>query len=328
MIFKCEGCPQEFKTQSSLLKHISHRKMCLYHYGLGRFEEMKHEAKLESKRKWAETQSAKNKTEYEENKYDPKNPKRQKLTSNPHRYSYVSAEVMKTFEGEAFIKLFQAIFKGKKSQYLQSFTRYIEDKFNDAFTNTALDLAFNESEKLESTFKWQNLDYFYELVYDHPPKILPNLDDLLKSNLGAAIETNFDRNFTKLMQLKVAEWTDRLKLAITKYCYKPIEQYALKNYFGKFEVTTFLQIQDKALDILFSKEIDNIKDEDVEPTNKCNLDEKIELSLEEQFSKILETLVYDCYEPESEMTKNIESRINYRFDNEVEHLKSKLNETE
>ena len=51
-MLKCESCDLEFDNHATLLRHVSHKKVCKLHYGEDRVQDMKIEGKLESKRKW------------------------------------------------------------------------------------------------------------------------------------------------------------------------------------------------------------------------------------------------------------------------------------
>ena len=126
MLYNCDGCHQDFQTNSSLLRHISHRKDCLSQYGEEKFGQMKHEANLSSKQKWKKANAAKLKKEYHKEKYDTKNPeKRPKAEiSSSKRYSYVPVAIRDTFEGASFLKFFQFTFERKKIDMVNNFENF------------------------------------------------------------------------------------------------------------------------------------------------------------------------------------------------------------
>ena len=307
MLFQCEGCHLDFETNGSLLKHISHREPCLIHYGQDRFDLMKCNARLSSKRKWKKANSAKSKMEYENNKFDPKNPdKRKKTEDNAHTYTYVPVAVRDTFDGEVFLKVFNFIFQNKKQNVIDNYTKSLQDKFKDGVIDEALDLTFNDHEKLESKFRFENPQYF--LDYDSEQTI----EDLIENNLEKTLEMRFDSEFKSLMNFKVSKLTDRLKVLITQNCFKQAEQHSLKRYLGKFRVTTYKQIEDEAMDFVFNTGIDELEDHKIEGTwntsnRNASFDEKIEWFLEKKMSEALEKLVFASYE--SEVTTALETKI-------------------
>ena len=51
-VFKCDSCHLEFNEKATLLRHVSHKKVCKSHYGESRLNDMRIEGKLTAKRKW------------------------------------------------------------------------------------------------------------------------------------------------------------------------------------------------------------------------------------------------------------------------------------
>ena len=324
MVFKCEECLQEFETNGSLLKHISHREICLLHYGSDRFDQMKFESKLASKRKWKQAQSDKHKIEYEKNRYDTKNAnKRKKSEENPYRYSYVPVAVRNTFEGKSFIELFKFLFEMKRSEMLEKFSKSLKDKFNDETIDKALDIALTDCDQYEQTFLVQNPEY--ALYYDS--YTIEVLEQMVSDNLEKALEDVYNTNFAKIMDEKVSKWVDFLRIQVTKNCYTQGEKYSLRNFLGKYEVSTFLQILDEALDNVFDHGLDELSDDKIEKTRfsdhwDATFDQKIEFFLDEKLSVSLGKLVLNSYDPE--MAKAIEKKIETLISDQIEYTEYKI----
>ena len=62
-MFACEFCHEKYDQQSSLLRHITHKKVCHEFYGQTRVSQMKRQARLLSKRKWSRSQSPERRAE-------------------------------------------------------------------------------------------------------------------------------------------------------------------------------------------------------------------------------------------------------------------------
>merc|ERR1712062_875700 len=51
-MFSSEFCHEKYNQESSLLRHITHKKVCCNFYGEERVSQMKRQSRLLSKRKW------------------------------------------------------------------------------------------------------------------------------------------------------------------------------------------------------------------------------------------------------------------------------------
>ena len=315
VLFQCKACLQEFETEASLLRHISHKEFCKDQYGHEKYEKMRHEARLSSKRKWRQSKLAEDKIDYQKNTYKNK----PKGARNDHFYSYVTVSTRQSFVGEAFFKVFQSIYEAKKSQILNNFEEeYLKPKFSDIVESEALDLTFTELYEYQRPFAKKS-----DIFVDDPELKKNQLDKLVENNLEAALESAYRVHFTARFNEATKDYTDKLKLLLTQNCSKQAENYAFCHFFGKFERTTYLTIEAKAMDTTFETGIDEISDRDVESIqNSSNwdatFDEKIEWRLDEKFSAALNELALSHYD--QEIATSLGARIEKMMQKQVEYL--------
>ena len=319
MTFKCEACLQEFAAQSSLLRHLSHKIICEDHYGFEKVDKMRFEAKMSSKRKWRQKKLAEDKLKYQKDKYEAnadgvpiKKPKEDGY------YSYVSESTRrKTFDGESFLKLFQSIYEEEKSKILSDLNEFLDEKFSATVKEDALDLTFTDSFQYEVAFNKQNPEIFEDFITSG------EVEALVANNLEKAMETAFQVNCEKKLDDAKSEWINELKILFSKRCLKQTENFVFRNYFGKFQATTFLVIMEKALDETFNQKIDEIKEDDFEKWWKygCDtFDEKLEWFLEEKCSDVLNELAKSSCD--TNMENLVRAKICKAMKKQVDFLKS------
>ena len=98
-MFKCESCNLDFDNKATLLRHISHKKVCKLHYGEERFQDMKIEGKLESKRKWWKNHANEAKEVYKSNSEEIRKKRRQKYINFKDRFESDEGIAFHSFHG-------------------------------------------------------------------------------------------------------------------------------------------------------------------------------------------------------------------------------------
>ena len=84
-MLKCESCDLEFDNKATLFRHISHKKVCKLHYG-DRFQEMKIDRRLETKRNWWKSHADEAKKAYKLEKKEICDRKKQKYIKYDQRF--------------------------------------------------------------------------------------------------------------------------------------------------------------------------------------------------------------------------------------------------
>ena len=315
MVVQCKACLQEFETTATLLRHISHKEFCKDKYGHGKYETMRYRARLESKRNWRKNKLTEDKINYRKDTYQNK----AKGARKDHYYSYVPVSTRRSFAGKAFMKFFQSIYEGKKSQILDDFEeQFLKPKFSDIVESEALDLTFTEFSRYEEHFSIKSGICFLD-----PELEKSQLDKLVENNMEAALELAYNFHYKTKFDEATKEYIDNLKLLLTQNCLKQTENYAFCNHFGKFEVTTYQIIESKALDVTLMESIDEITDKDVENIRSAShwdatVGEKIEWLLEDKFSSVLNRLVLSHYD--LEMANSLSGKIENIMQKQVEYM--------
>ena len=131
----CEGCKDEFKEKSSLLRHVSHRKSCKAHYGPMRLMQMRYQGQLVAKRKWWTNHGQ------EKTKSDSANTK--KAAKEVRKQNYVSQYERRNSEkGKAFTKFYYYVYTERKAAALKELEEFAYDKFYSDAEEEAIDLTF------------------------------------------------------------------------------------------------------------------------------------------------------------------------------------------
>ena len=167
----CEGCKDEFRDKSALLRHVSHRKSCKEHYGAMRLMQMRYQGKLVAKRKWWKNHGPK-KTKSD----STKTKKAAKCTSKEvMKQKYVSQDERRNTEkGKAFTKFYFYVYFERKVAALKQLEEFAYDKFYKDAEEEAIDLTFETddwvtafNENAGPGYSWVNKnEWLRELEYD------------------------------------------------------------------------------------------------------------------------------------------------------------------
>ena len=261
-MYPCKCCGVVFKEKSSLLRHISHKPLCKKYYGEEKFNDLRREARLASKRKWKQDHSEQEKEKYrnQKNKY-----------KKYHQDRYVNAKKRKrSKEGETFQQLFMAAYS--KAQRIL-WDKLFDDAFEKIYANAieqALDDTFGSFDFLHLFNKnvgWTDCDEDGDGAYEKDCDIYEEIEK--------AINDTYERKYEEKEEELSLEWIRKRELNITLNCLEKCEQKAFTKHFNEFETRHFNEIQDMAMDDAFSLLLS--KDEDIE-----NLD-KVEWQLENKY---------------------------------------------
>ena len=322
-IKKCDSCDQEFDSNASLLRHVSHKQICKDHYGIERIEEMRHEGRLLAKRKWKNSQSAKECIKYERNKCDKINyadSKRRKESVQGKYYSYVSEGVRHhTDGGRAFYKFFKLIYQQKKEEILKDLEQFAYEKYHDKCVDFALDQAFNEENAYLTTHYFEHFELVRNQEYDEEEK-------LINENWEKSLEKTFNNRFNKRITKEATIWRNFTSLDISQKCDKQTENVAFCKFFGRFESEIFPGFQDDAIDKALeftkeeTKEIEEMDDSD------RGFAEHIETVLSRKYDRALDVFTNKVFEKDSDLKKNLEEKVVSMISKHVKYYKACIEE--
>ena len=250
--FACESCDQEFKSDASLLRHVSHKLACNEHYGEERLWEMRRSGKLLAGKKWKRANRPHDKIEYMKNKCTTKSTCNSSADKNYPKFSYVSEGVRKcTYAGVAFRKYFRIIYQKKKQDTLDSLKEFARQKVYNNCVDFTLDKVFTEQ-------KTYTIDYD-----DH-------------GDLEKALEAAFEDRIERKIAQDVNEWIDNASIHLSITCQKQSENFVFNNFLAEFRSAIFPELQEKVLDLTFNftdEDINNIKIEETD--RKDRIDRRI-----------------------------------------------------
>ena len=134
-MLKCESCDLEFDNKATLLRHISHKKVCKLHYG-DRFQEMKIDRRLETKRNWWKSHADEAKKAYKLEKKKICDRKKQKYIKYDQRF--------KTDEGIAFHEFYRLIYDAREESALDNLKKseFVSYKVHKIAEDKAIDKVF------------------------------------------------------------------------------------------------------------------------------------------------------------------------------------------
>ena len=239
-IEKCESCEKVFTSEVSLLRHVSHKKICKDHYGSDWIEKKRNEGRLQAKRKWKETQAPKELIDYERNKCDMINyadAKRRRESAKGKHYSYVSEEVrQKTDGGKAFYKFFKLIYNLKREGSLKDLENFVHEKYFNKCVDFALDKVFNEEKPYVSNYHCYIQDFEEE-------------EKLINQEWEKSLETSFDNYLKDKISKEVKSWKNFASHEFSLKCDKQLENFAFCNFFGDFEAEIFPPFFEDAMEM-------------------------------------------------------------------------------
>ena len=301
--FACEACDQEFKSDATLLRHVSHKRACKDHYGEHKLWEMRRTGKLLAAKKWKKANRPHDKIEYKRNKCKTNNPNLMD-DKNETKYSYVPEGVRKcTYPGVAFFKYFKIIYQTKKEDTLENLKVFAREMVYKKCVDFTLDKVFNE----EQTYR---IDY-------------ENHGDLEK-----ALQVAFENRIEKKITQDVNEWIDYASIHLSKTCLKQSENFVFNNYFGKFRSDIFPILQGEVLDLVF-----DFTDEDFnkieEHERKDRMDRRIYEFFFFRYVRLLDNELSKVSKqtPLGELGSRIEDKIGQMMSKQVKFLKIMADES-
>ena len=282
-MFDCENCNLEFESKATLLRHVSHKKVCKSFYGKERLEDMRINNKLESKKKWWKKNSSEAKNKYQLNKAKIKECKKQKYIRSEQRWS--------TDEGKAFTKFYQYLYNERKEFALEKLEKsgFVYEKVRQKEAEEkAFDLVFTSVSNSFTKFFHLNAPYLMaEFEEDYP------IEEATEKAMNDAYEFLLERQIKHQME----DWLNSVSLEISQKCRDQGENSAFNNFFREFCSTLFPKIQEEALNLTFA----NLE-------KHC---EELEIC-EEKVEKYLEDTYYENLQKLSEK-ETIESDIGFKI---------------
>ena len=196
-MLKCESCDLEFDNKVTLLRHVSHKKVCRLHYGEDRVQDMRTDGKLESKRKWWKSHANEAKEVYKLNKKDISKKRSQKYISRHQRF--------KTDEGIAFQEFHGFLYDFSKDKALENLknSEFVSSKAHE-IAKSWMESAEKELEDkcriqtLESAFK----NYFKDFSTSLFPLIQNKSFDLAFATLDESSNDKNNEDIQKLLERK------------------------------------------------------------------------------------------------------------------------------
>ena len=227
----CENCEKIFDQKAALLRHISHKVDCKYHYGEERLAELRIDGKLEAKRKWWKRSA-------EDAKIEKKNNDNKKAKIRDYKKErYVPASRRNAYDGKCFAKFYKIVFKSRKEYALDELVGFAYDKVYDIAFDEAVDLVFEKSEIYMDIFE-ENLDC---------EAGTKEFDERLDHSLELA----FDNHFKIQMDKEIDNWIDSVNLQIEKKCRWQGEEIAFTHFFNDFCSSVYPDVEKEAMDAAF-----------------------------------------------------------------------------
>ena len=299
-MFKCENCHLEFDNKSTLLRHVSHKRVCKSFYGKQRLEDLRINNKLESKKKWWKKNSAEAKDKYLLNKAKIKEKKKQKYIRSEQKWS--------TDEGKAFTKFYEFLYKARKHFALEELEEsgFVYEKVRQKEAEeTAFDLVFTSVSNSFTKFFHTNAPYLMaEFEEDYP------VEEETEKAMNDAYQFLLDREIKNQMQ----NWMNNVNLQISQKCRDQGETSAFNNFFREFCSALFPKIQEEAFNLTFDNFENNCHELDI-----C--EEEIEKYLEDNYYKNLEKLS-EKETFESEIGYKITEKLDASISKQIRYMKA------
>ena len=269
-IFECESCHLEFKQKATLLRHVSHKKVCKSHYGESRLNDMRIEGKLLAKRKWWKDHASLDaKESYQLNKTKVKERKKEKYVPEAKRRH--------TDEGKAFTKFYEFIYMESKERAIKDLqdSGFAYDKVEKDTKDKAINLVFTSIHDGFLSFFSRNarkIGLFAEFTDDYP----------VETETEKAMEQSYEENFEHQIKVEMDKWLEKVSQRISSKCQYQGENSAFSAFFKEFCETLYPEICEKSIDFAF----DNI--EEADDNEEEISDKKFEEMLEEKYHESLE----------------------------------------
>ena len=296
----CEGCKDEFKEKSSLLRHVSHRKSCKAHYGPMRLMQMRYQGKLVAKRKWWTNHGQ------EKTKSDSANTK--KAAKEVRKQNYVSQYERRNSEkGKAFTKFYYYVYTERKAAALKELEEFAYDKFYSDAEEEAIDLTFETDDWVTifnknagPGYSWVNKnEWLRELEYDE--------DYPFDEEFEPAFRKVFDKHLEKEILERIDNWLYTVDNQIYDKCKKQGENTAFAHFYEEFCSNLYNTIQTETLDKVF---------------DFFEEDEISEHKLDQNYSRIFNELLEDA-SVSSELANKVSKKLNPKIQKQISFMKEK-----
>ena len=238
-VFKCDSCHLEFNEKATLLRHVSHKKVCKHHYGESRLNDMRIEGRLAAKRKWWKDHADEAKKSYQSSKGEIRQRKKEKHINAEQRGC--------TDEGKAFKEFYEFIYNESKDRALEELeeSRFAHDKVKDASMEKTIDLVFSHG----YVPRCQSFQVFFSR--NSGSKDVFAEDYPVADEIEKAMEDSYNFNLEGQIKLDVENWTDSVSHRITSKCREQGEISAFNMFFNDFCETLFPKIQEKSIEFAF-----------------------------------------------------------------------------
>ena len=308
-MLKCESCDLEFDNHATLLRHVSHKKVCKLHYGEDRVQDMKIEGKLESKRKWWKSHANEAKKAYKLNKKEICQKEKQKYVKYDQRF--------KTDEGVAFHEFYRLIYDAREESALDNLKKseFVSYKVHKIAEDKAIDKVF-EAEPSVFCNQDKHPQFCKYFAKDTDKEDFD--EEEYPAEIEKAMEEAFEKLLEKQIEIEMKNWMDVAKKQLKDKCSRQCWESAFKMYFRDFSTTLFPSIQDKSIDLAFAK-FDETTD-DMNITEETWRDEEIQELLERKYEAVLRDesrkAAIDC-----EMSFKLSERIESKMEKQVRAMK-------
>ena len=309
-MLNCENCHLEFENPATLLRHVSHKKVCKSFYGEDRLIEMRIEGKLESKKKWWRENGKKVTQSYQIKKIRIREAKKDK---------YVCEKERRSDPGKAFTKFYEFIYMKEKEHLIDKLKKsgFAYDKVSSQAEGKAIDFVFNSEDDSYVRFFANCAELHINGSYEQN-LIQYFMDITIEEEMERAMKQAFEYNFDKQIKKETSNWIEKVSWHISRKCRDQGENCAFNNFFEEFCSSIFPSIQEKSLDFAFS----NIEKDCVE-LDIC--EEKFEKYLEDRYYESLEELSKKAtFESETgaDIAYKLTLKMNSRISKQIRIMKS------
>ena len=214
-MFSCDFCHEKYDQESSLLRHITHKKVCCNFYGEDRVSQMKRQSRLLSKRKW------------HRNHPESRSSEKTVLKKAKQKKTYIPVHIIKSDEGQAFSKFYELIYHECESNFINDvLCDKAYDAVYDVVYNKAMDMALKSDDYIKA------------------------VDDLKEDDqVEQILNTHLDQNFHAQIDQEIDEWIKTKQLEMYEKCYKRIEKQCFSLHFQDFCDNDYAKFQTNNIDM-------------------------------------------------------------------------------
>ena len=308
-MFECESCHLEFDKKATLLRHVSHKKICKEYYGEYRLKDMRIEGELARKRKWWKGHSNEAKQSYQQNKIQIREKNKQKYVKEHVRYE--------TDEGRAFNAFYDFVYDCCKTEAIEKLnkTGVAYDKVYKTASNKATDQVFEDV----STKVWKcGRLILHPRFCEYFPKDADEEDfdeEEYPVEIEKAMEEAFKELVDKQIDIEMEKWMKFALKEIRFNCRSQGAKTAYNLYFQEFCSSMFPSIRDKSLDFAFANFDTDYEGNKIEEVNfQKMLEDKYNFSLEDEARKA---------GIDSDISQSLTIRLDRKIDKQIRALKEK-----